>query len=226
MSSIKIVLADDHEIFREALKCLLTKQKNFVVVAEASTGEELVHLVKVNQPNIVLTDIRMPVMDGITATKIITRNYPATRVIGLSLYEDAQLVKEMRNAGACDYVLKTALSKDLFYSIQINSTSKIANMISVKFINSLLKKRFASFHQEKQLTGKQVEIMKLLCQEYTSKEIAARLSLSTRTVEQHRRHIYKITDAKNVVGIILYAIKHRIIDINEQTFNEPAPGLR
>lgn len=208
---IRIVIADDHEIFRDGLKLMLGATDNIHLADEAANGKELIRIVKKVKPNVVITDIKMPDMDGVEATKHIKANYPQTEVIALSMFDDEQLILEMLEAGAIGYLLKNSDKSEVIDAINNAymhqpyyckfTSGKLAKLIAFSKHNSEKKLKEAEFSE------REIEIIKLICEEYTNRQIGEKLFLSTRTVEGYRMKILEKMDVKNIVGIVIEAIR-------------------
>lgn len=213
-SPIRIILADDHEIFRDGFHSLLLNQTAIELVAEAGNGEQLIMLTEQYLPDIVITDIKMPVIDGIEATRIITAKHPGIAVIALSMYEDDHLITDMLDAGARGYLLKNAQKREILESVThvyrnlpyyCSTTSTIlAKLISTRRYNPANAAERISFSE------KEKEIICLICREYSNKDISAELHLSVRTIEGYRERILEKTNAKNTAGIVVHAIRNKI----------------
>ncbi len=211
---IKIIIADDHEIFRDGLKLMLSKYPEIIIAGEAENGKELIELTNNLQPDVILTDIKMPLMDGIEATKKITASYPQIGIIGLSMFDEDDLIIDMLEAGAKGYLLKNSDKKEIIDAITAvynqqayycrNTGKKLLQMIASSKYNPYIKKAQPSFSEREK------EIIKLICLEHTNKEIGEKLFLSSRTVEGHRVNILEKMNVKNTVGLVVYAIKNNI----------------
>ena len=212
---IKIIIADDHEMYRDGFRLMLTKQKDIQLVAEAENGRELLELVALHKPDVVVTDIKMPLMDGIEAANKITAQFPDTGVIGLSMFDEDDLIIDMLEAGAKGYLLKnsgkeqiaeaikTVYNGDVYYC---KSTSKkLTGMIAKSKFNPYTKKPKVEF------SDREKEIIELICKEMSNKEIAEKLFLSIRTVEGHRLNILDKMEVKNSVGVVIYAMKTGLV---------------
>lgn len=214
---IRIVLADDHSIFRDGLKLLLRNQQEVEVVGEANDGVELLQLVRTLQPDIAVTDIKMPGMDGVEACRMIRRDSPNTQVIALSMFDDDHLVVDMLEAGAKGYLLKNTNRTEMLEachavcegeSFYAGATSKkLARLIANAELDTFKRHVLPSF------SSRELEIIQMIAEQLTNKEIASRLNLSVRTVESHREKIQEKTDARNMVGVVIYAIRHGLIKI-------------
>jgi DNA-binding NarL/FixJ family response regulator len=214
---IKIVMADDHEIFRDGFKLMFTKQPDLILVGEAENGGELIELVRQHRPEVVITDIKMPVMDGIEATKKIMEEFPDTGIIGLSMFDEDDLIIDMLEAGAKGYLLKNAGKEQIKEAIRTvyggdpyyckTTSNKLTQMIAKSRFNPYSKKAKVEF------TEREKEIIGLISKELSNKEIAEKLFLSHRTVEGHRLKIMEKMDVKNTVGLIVYAIKNNLLKL-------------
>ena len=214
---IRIVIADDHEIFRDGFKVMLRKQTEIQIMGEAENGHELLQQVAEHQPDVVITDIKMPKMDGVEATRQLKKLWPHIEVIALSMFDEENLVVEMLEAGAKGYLLKNTHKAEVVQAVKsvyrhetyyCNQTSnKLAQMIAKSHFNPHKGALKPSF------TEKEKEIIRLICQELSNKEIAAVLGLSTRTVEGYREKILEKVEAKNIAGLVIYAIKHNLYQV-------------
>ena len=213
---IRIIIADDHEIFRDGFKLLLKKQDEIELVAEAGNGKDLVSLVDVHQPDVVITDIQMPVMDGIEATKIITEKYPALGVIALTMFNEDSLIVDMLEAGARGYLLKNTNKEELVKATKTvyDGGAYFCNATNLKLANIVSKGKHEAFHNadEVKFTSRELEVIRLICEENTTKEIASKLDISVRTVDGYKENILEKIGAKNIVGIAVYDLKHKLLD--------------
>jgi len=210
---IKVVLADDHEIFRDGFRVMLKKHPGINLVGEASNGQELIETVRRLQPDLVVTDIKMPVLDGIEATKQLINEHPGMGIIAFSMFDEETLIMDMLEAGARGYLLKNANKKEVFDAIESvhRGNNYYCNQTSAKLMNLLSKTTGNSNRaKEKKITfsPKELQIIELICKESSNKEIAEQINLTIRTVEKYRERIHEKTGAKNVVGVVVYAIKN------------------
>lgn len=219
-SFIRLVIADDHAIYRKALACFLPqKNPSIKIVGQASNGEELIKEAKRSRPDIILTDIQMPVIDGHEASRIISKKLSFISVIALTMFSDADIIFKMFEAGVKGYVTKnseideiaeavnTVFLGDMYYCAS-SSTDLIKKIGPSKF-NHHRKNETTRF------TERELQLMKLICQQLTTKEIADKMKISARTVEEYSQNIKQKIDAKNMVGIALYALKNDIVSANE-----------
>lgn len=216
-NTIRIVFADDHELFRDGLRLMLGRQQNITILGEAANGKELVELAKKLEPDVILTDIKMPHLDGIQATRKILERNPDIGIISLSMYEEDNLVIEMLEAGAKGYLLKNASKEQIIKAIETiytgnvyycnATTNKLAQMIQRSEFNPYKKKEKIDF------TPKEMQVIELICVGLNTKEIAAKLFLSVRTIEGFKAKIEVKMEVNNSVGIVIYAIKNGIVRI-------------
>lgn len=211
---IDIILADDHEIFRDGFAVMLTKIPEINLLGEASNGEELIKLMRTLKPEVIVTDIKMPKMDGIEATKRLKKEFPSVGIIALSMFDEENLIVDMLEAGAKGYLLKNAHKTEIIAAIKSvykdepyycrETSHKLAQMIAKSRFNPYKKRAKIEFSE------KEIAIINLICGEYSNKEIADKLILSKRTVEGYREKILEKIDGKNTAGIVVYAIKNNI----------------
>ncbi len=211
---IRILLADDHEIFRDGFQVMLKKQENIKLIGDAANGRELVDMVMQLQPDVVITDIKMPELDGVAATRIITGKYPGIQVIGLTMFDDDNLIIDMLEAGAKGYLLKSAHKKEIIDAIQTvyNKEVYYCKNTSANLMRLIAQSRYNPYKQEPKpvFTEKELEVIRMICQQASNKEIAAHLNLSIRTIEGYRDRIQERINARNMVGIVVYAIREGI----------------
>lgn len=213
--NISVVIADDHEIFRDGLVLMLSKQSSINIKGQAADGNELINLVKEHQPDIVITDIKMPGMDGIEATKYLSANYPSCKIIALSMFNEENLIVDMLEAGAKGYLLKNADKQEILDAIENvfegkifyckHTSSRLASMIVKSKFNPYRKKHSVSFGDREK------EIIKLICLQNTAQQIGDRLFISKRTVEGYRTKILEKMHVKNTAGVVVFALKNNII---------------
>ena len=206
--NITVLIADDHGVFRTGLKMLLSQLKHISVVGEAGNGQELVRRSAELLPDIVLTDIAMPVMDGIAATRELVRRRYGSRVIVLSAHGREEPILQMLEAGALGYVLKSADSAEISEAISTVFHNKpyFCQEITERLTEIVSRNYQSPVRVTVSFTEREKEIIRLICHEATSKEIAHTLHLSKRTVEGHRTRIMDKIGAKSIAGVITYAV--------------------
>jgi DNA-binding NarL/FixJ family response regulator len=213
MEKIRIALADDHQLFRNGLKILLSAYGEFEVVAEASNGAELLKLLEACPADIVLMDISMPEMDGAEATSRLTRQSPSTSVIALSMYGEEEYYYRMVDAGAKGFILKDSDISDVHDAIV--AVYKGGNYFSQELLYHVIRRIKNREQEEKSssLSKREKEILLKICEGLSNHEIADALFISKRTVDKHRANLLAKTGSKNTASLILYAIKNRLIEV-------------
>ncbi|HHV30049.1 response regulator [Acetivibrio mesophilus] len=214
MDKIRVVIADDHAMVREGLKQILELEKDIVVVAQASNGEEAVKLAKEHQPDVVLMDINMPGMNGLQAIKEIkTENIP-TKIIVLTIHEDREYLFKTLQMGAEGYVLKDVDSAVLVEAIR--SVNKGQSYIQSNMTKELVKEfnrvtiNEKGRNPENNLTARELEVLELIAEGLINKEIARRLFISEKTVKNHVSNIFKKLNVSDRTQAAIYAFKHNI----------------
>ena len=204
---IRLVLADDHDLVRSGIKALLGMVPGVQVEGEARNGTELVALVDALVPDIAMTDIAMPGMDGIAAITDIHNRHPQVRLLVLSMHDTVAIVRRAVAAGACGYVMKDAAPAELEQSIA--SVMATGSYFSPVVAQRLLEPEAQA--AEDGLTQRQVEILKLIAQGKASKEIAFELGLSPKTVDVHRARIMERLDVRDIAGLTRYAVRRGLV---------------
>jgi DNA-binding NarL/FixJ family response regulator len=210
--TIKVIIADDHEIFRDGLKLMLQKQPDIELLAEAEDGKELIDKVAELKPHVVITDVKMPRMDGASATRYLTENYPDIGIIALTMFDEEEQIIEMLESGAKGYLLKNADKNEIKDAIQsvYEQTPYYCKHTSHRLAQLVAKSKFNPYRQKPRLefSDREKMIITYICDGITSKEIAEKIFLSARTVEGLRMKIMEKMNVKNTAGIIIYAIKN------------------
>lgn len=218
MEPIKILIADDHVLYRAGVKTALSSKSDVKVIAEADNGMHLLNMLKMVQPDVILLDIQMPVMDGITALPEIKKNWPNIKVVMLTMLEDHSMITKLMELGANSYLSKTSDIEVIYEAIKtcfeqdyfFNALTNKALLTNLKQRNHLSPQKMVQ--QEANLNDKEMLILKLMCGEKTTKEIADMVDLSPRTVEAIRDKLKVKTGAKSTAGLIMYAVKHNILN--------------
>lgn len=212
--NIKVIIADDHEIFRDGLRVMLQKQPDITLVAEAADGRELIEQVKKQLPDIVISDVKMPRMDGAAATRHLVEHYPHIGIIALTMFDEEDLIIDMLEAGAKGYLLKNADKQEIVEAVKsvYNQEPYYCRHTSNKLAQMVAKSKFNPYKQKSrpEFNERELEIITDICNGLTSKQIAEKIFLSVRTVEGLRLKIMEKMGVKNTAGIIIYAIKHHL----------------
>ena len=214
--AIRIVLVDDHPMVREGLKSFLTKEADFDIIGEAGDGQECLDFLANNSTDIVLTDLNMPVMDGLELNGELKIHHPDVKVIALTMMGESQHIKQMLADGALGYLLKDCRPDELTNAIRtVNGggtyySPEVTNII----LNNIRKVKSTSdrLATEMPLTEREKEVLHLIIKEKSNKEIADELFISIRTVDAHKRNLLDKTGSKNVAGLVLYAIDKQLFD--------------
>ncbi|OFX20970.1 MAG: DNA-binding response regulator [Bacteroidetes bacterium GWA2_31_9b] len=209
----KIILVDDHSLFRNGLKLLLNNSGNAMVVAEASNGQEFLDMADKFPDAIVFMDIEMPVKDGIETTKEAILKFPDMRIIALTMFGENEYYLKMIEAGVKGFLLKNSEIDEVLNTIDAvaegeNSFSRELLLSIVKNIHSLEKK-----YTETILSERELEILHFICKGFSNQEISEKLFISKRTVDKHRSNIIDKTGSKNTASLVMYAIKNGIIEV-------------
>ena len=212
----KVLMVDDHNIVRQGLCSLFNKEADMEVVGEAEDGRTALKLSRELKPDVVIMDVNMPGMDGIDATRQIINDTPETRIIALSMYCKKSFVVEMLKAGALGYILKDDAFDELIKAVNIVRDgktylcSKVANIIVEDYV--IHPSGNSSVHEK--LTGREIEILKLLANGKASKEIALLLNISIKTVDASRRRIMQKLEIENIPGLLKYAIREGLTSLD------------
>ncbi len=219
MKAIKVILVDDHKLIRDGIKAHIEEDNRFEVVGEAGNGADALLIIKNVTADVVLMDINMEVMDGIECTAKITELYPSIKVLALSMLAENQHIKEMLKAGAQGYLLKNSTEQEIKQAIisVYNGMPYYSSEVLHTVMNSLAspisnKKKKSKFEPTIPLTDREKEVLVLIIKEFSNQEIADKLFISKRTVDAHKRNLLEKTGAKNVAGLVIFALNNNIID--------------
>ncbi len=215
MSAIRVLLADDHTLFRSGLRALLQGFGGITVVAEAADGREALELVRQQRPDVVLMDITMPDLNGLDAAAQIARDFPAVKVVVLSMHPDDAYVNRALKAGASGYLLKTASGPELELAIRSVARGDVylGPRVAKRVIPGYLATGIELPAELERLTQRQREILQLVAEGCTSKQIAQRLGLSVKTVERHRVELMHRLEIHDIAGLVRWAIRHGLIAV-------------
>jgi DNA-binding NarL/FixJ family response regulator len=214
MPTIRIIIVDDHSLFRNGMKLLLSNAGNFDVLAEAQNGKEFIDMLGKYDPDIVLMDIDMPIMNGIDATSQALRMKPDMKIICLSMYGEEEYYYKMIEAGVSGFLLKNSDISEVKNAI--TSIYNGGKYFSQELLYSVVKNiKTTQTNQEvvENLSDREVEVLKQICIGLSNQEIAEVLHISKRTVDKHRANLLDKTNSKNTAHLVMYAIKNKLIDI-------------
>lgn len=215
---IDILLVDDHKMIREGLKSFLIDHQEIRVVAEAENGKEALNYIEqhVGEIDVLVTDIAMPVMDGITLVKEVRKLVPDQKIVALTMMNESQYIKQMLSSGASGYVLKNCTDDEFVGAI--TSVYKGGTYYSQE-VTEVIMENLAHARKPKQrlvfevpLTAREKQVLHLICKELGNQEIADKLFISVRTVEAHKRNLLEKTGCKNVAGLVVYAIEKSLFE--------------
>ncbi|MFY9310579.1 MAG: response regulator transcription factor [Bacteroidia bacterium] len=213
--TFKIFILDDHQMLIDGLKALLQNEHQYKLCGTAQDAVQALQLIENNTPDIILSDINMPGMNGIEFTREVKRKYPSVKVIALSMFNGQPAISDMLDAGASGYILKNTGKEEL-----LNALQKVASggMFFSDEVAAEIMKSMNDRNQKKEpaveihLTKREKEIIQLIAKEYSNAQIGEALFISERTVETHRKNIFQKVNTKTVVGLIKFAIENKLID--------------
>ena len=213
---IRVAIADDHILFRAGVKTALSPYSDIQIVAEADNGMQLLNILKLTKPDVVLLDIQMPIMDGISTLPEIKRLHPDVRVVMLTIHNDHSMISRLFELGANGYLTKNSDSEVIYDAVKtVFEKEYYMNHLTNKALIDVIRKQRnprVATPTEAKLTEKEITILKMMCEEKSTKEIADLVDLSPRTVEAIRDKLKTKTGAKSVAGLVMYAVKTGIID--------------
>jgi DNA-binding NarL/FixJ family response regulator len=216
MAALRVLVADDHDIVRKGIRSLIQEREGWEVCGEASDGRDAVVKAKSLEPDIVILDISMPLLNGLEATRQIRKNRPTTQVLILSIHETEQVIQQVLEAGAMGYLFKSDAGRDLVGAIEALErnktffTSKVAQLVLDTFVG----KRPLSESGTTALTAREREVVQLLAEGKSSKEIAVALDLTVKTAETHRSNLMRKLKVHSVSELVLYAVRNNIVDVS------------
>jgi DNA-binding NarL/FixJ family response regulator len=210
---IRILIVDDHQMFIDGVKALLVNEKEIKVLGEALNGEAVLKLLEQVDVDIVLLDVNMPEMDGIEATKLIRQRYPSVKILMLTMYNNTEFIFGLMNAGASGYILKNTGKSELLDAIRSVHQGKTfySKEVSDSILQNLPKNPNEKKLEEVHLTGREKDVLKLIAQEFSTQEIAAQLFISVNTVETHRKNLLSKLNAKNIAGLVKFALQTGLV---------------
>ncbi len=214
--SIRVILVDDHQIMLQGLRALLEKQADMEVIAEAGEGRTALRLARDLSPDVIILDVAMPDLNGIETARMITSEMPTIKIIALSMHSDRRFVVEMLKAGASGYLLKDCALEDLVRAIRVvmaNQTylsPEVAGTVVEEYVRRSPSGDTSAFSV---LTVREREVLQLLAEGLSTKNIAAHLHVSVKTIETHRQHIMEKLDTHNIADLIKYAVREGLTSL-------------
>jgi two-component system response regulator NreC len=219
---IRVLLADDHTLFREGVRALLATEEDIEVVGEASNGEEAVRMAVELSPDVVVMDLMMPVMNGIEATQRIHDSRPEVKVLVLSMYDDEEYVQRLLAAGACGCMLKQATGDELVRAVRevVSGGMPLHPAVAARLVKDYVRRVQGQDDASVSgaLTPRELEVLRLVAEGHTNQDVADRLGLSRKTVDAHRTNLMRKLGLHDVTELVKYALRHRIITLG------PEPG--
>ncbi len=224
-SIIKIAIADDEELFRQGISFILGKEYNFEIIFQAENGQDLINQLLENDelPDVILMDLKMPLLNGVETTKKVKKDFPNIKIIAVTSYYSKPFISNMIAIGAVAYLAKNSTPKKVIKTINdvfekgFSYDENVMQIIHENVINPSNKSKRSLFDKD-YLTKREIEILKLICQQLTTSEIGEKLFISPRTVDGHRNNLLIKTDTKNTAGLVVFAFQQKIIKLEEMGF--------
>jgi DNA-binding NarL/FixJ family response regulator len=216
MNPITIAIADDYKIYRDGLKLCLSSDPNLKVTMEADNGEELMETLKTEQPEIIIMDLNMPLLDGMEATKQIRKKYESIKILVITMYDNDKFIINLMENGAHGYLLKNAEPKEIIKAIYaLHENGYYFNdLVNKALLKKLVMKNNLkpSFNHNIELTEREQEVLKMICEEKTAAEIGKEIFLSPRSVEGIRTRLIEKVGVRNTAGLVMFAVKNGLAD--------------
>src|SRR5258706_12775422 len=215
---IKVAIADDHKIFRDGIRMALKDREFLKILWEAEDGKDVMHKLQLKQPDVLLMDIRMPEVDGINAISIIRKEYEGLKIIVLTMYDDQEMITKMMEMGANAYLTKTTDPEEIYEAILtcMNDDFYFNSLVNNAVMGRLMQKKNVRHHYGSTVpisfSEKEIKILQLLAEDKTTEEISKIIFLSPRTIETIRQNMKSKVSAKTIAGLIMYAMRNKIID--------------
>ena len=205
----RVIIADDHSLFRQGLKLILTELNNIEVIADVPNGKELLEIAGILEPDLIIMDINMPFLNGIEASKILARDHPEIKILVVSMYGDEQYYNSVIENGVKGFVLKDADNSELKTAVRdiLNGKTYFSQELLLRLIRN--KQTPANIN----LTSREHEILELICQGLGTAEISAKLFLSDRTIENHKANLFAKTGCKNSLSLVIFAFKNNLVSL-------------
>lgn len=208
---IKLIIAEDQALFRDGLRMLLQNEADISIIGEAANGQEVMDLLLKEKPDVIITDIQMPEMDGAELTRELQGVYPEIKVIALTMYQEEYLIVDMLEAGAKGYLLKNSTREKILEAIHaVHANGRyFCDTTSLKLMKKIAGSKITITNKEDatKFTETEKQIIGLVCQQYSSKEISEQMHLGLKTIESYRNKIFDKMGVKNMAGLVIYAIR-------------------
>ena len=217
MGTVRVLLADDHELVRAGIRSLLEKISSVEIVGEVGYGQEVIRLVEKHEPDVVLTDIAMPRLNGLEVTRQLTKTFPRVRVVILSMYSDEEHVYLALRAGAAGYLFKGAAREELNLAIRAvaRGDTYLSPALSKHVIMEYSQRTSVGVSQIKGLSPRQTQVLQLIAKGKTTKQIALELNISVKTVESHRMQLMDRLEIHDIPGLVRFAIKVGLVELED-----------
>lgn len=211
---IKLYLVDDHQMLIDGIRALLSSESDFEIVGQSTSALDALNKLEAAQPTVLLTDINMPGMTGVELVKAVHAKFPTIKILALSMHGDRQMIHDMLDAGADGYILKNTGKEELISALKKIASGGMyfSDEISAEMMRAISDNERKSKSNEPELTARELEIVKLINKEMSNLQIAEQLFISERTVETHRKNIFRKTETKGVVGLLKWARERGYLD--------------
>lgn len=214
----RILLADDHEVVRRGLRAIIADQPDWEIVGEALTGREAVDQVRRHKPDLVIMDVSMPVLNGLEATRLIAKEFPATEILVVTVYESEQVIRDVLDSGARGYMLKSDTARELVAAVDSLRrrkpyfTSKASDMVLTGFLRGGSRPNVPDDAPRRRLTPRELEVVQLLAEGKSNKEVATSLGIAVKTAETHRARIMAKLGIRSIGELVRYAVRNHIVE--------------
>lgn len=214
MDRISVYLVDDHQIMLDGIKALLSNDKVIDIAGESIRCKEAFEMISICKPDVILTDIHMPDMNGIEFSRLVKNNFPEIKIIALSMSAEEALISDMLEAGASGYLVKNIGKEELREALirVVSGEVYFSPEVAAQLSKALLNSRNRDKEPVVKLTQRELEIVRLIAKEYSNEQIANALFISERTVETHRKNIFRKTKIKGVIGLLKFAMENKLLD--------------
>ncbi len=213
MKKISVLLVDDHTVVRQGLRALLSSEEGLEVIGEAENGRQAVALARKTPPDVVVMDIAMPLLNGLEATRQILRNTPSARILVLTSYSDDECVEQLMQAGAAGYLIKQTAANDLLKAIrEVQRGNAYFSPAIAKRLKDRCRAAWTSGRKGGELTTREAEVLQLIAEGFSNKQIASELEISIKTVEKHRQQVMNKLNIHDVAGLTRYAISKGMVE--------------